>query len=76
MDYDTILTSVKKTNRLVVLEEAWPFASVASRLLIVQERAFDFLDAPIQRTTADTPAPYSPVLLKEWLPNADDDQSG
>jgi pyruvate/2-oxoglutarate/acetoin dehydrogenase E1 component len=40
---------------------------------IVQERAFDFLDAPIQRiTTADTPAPYSPVLLKEWLPNADD----
>jgi pyruvate dehydrogenase E1 component beta subunit len=42
------------------------------RLLIVQERAFDFLDAPIQRITADTPAPYSPVLLKEWLPNADD----
>jgi pyruvate dehydrogenase E1 component beta subunit len=41
-------------------------------LYIVQERAFDFLDAPIQRiTTADTPAPYSPVLLK-WLPNADD----
>jgi len=40
---------------------------------MVQERAFDFLDAPIQRiTTADTPAPYSPVLLKEWLPNADD----
>jgi pyruvate dehydrogenase E1 component beta subunit len=57
----------------VVLEEAWPFASVASELHIVQERAFDFLDAPIQRiTTADTPAPYSPVLLKEWLPNADD----
>jgi pyruvate dehydrogenase E1 component beta subunit len=73
MDYDTILTSVK-TNRLVVLEEAWPFASVASEITyIVQERAFDFLDAPIQRiTTADTPAPYSPVLLKEWLPNADD----
>jgi pyruvate dehydrogenase E1 component beta subunit len=71
MDYDTILTSVK-TNRLVVLE-AWPFASVASEITyIVQERAFDFLDAPIQRTTADTPAPYSPVLLKEWLPNADD----
>jgi hypothetical protein len=50
------------------------FASVASEITyIVQERAFDFLDAPIQRiTTADTPAPYSPVLLKEWLPNADD----
>jgi pyruvate dehydrogenase E1 component beta subunit len=74
MDYETILTSVKKTNRLVVLEEAWPFASVASEITyIVQERAFDFLDAPIQRiTTADTPAPYSPTLLKEWLPNAND----
>jgi pyruvate dehydrogenase E1 component beta subunit len=74
MDHDTILTSVKKTNRLVVLEEAWPFASVASEITyIVQERAFDFLDAPIQRiTTADTPAPYAPTLLKEWLPNADD----
>ena len=74
MDYDAILTSVRKTNRLVVLEEAWPFASVASEITyIVQERAFDFLDAPIQRiTTADTPAPYSPVLLKEWLPNSED----
>jgi pyruvate dehydrogenase E1 component beta subunit len=74
MDYDAILTSVRKTNRLVVLEEAWPFASVASEITyIVQERAFDYLDAPIQRiTTADTPAPYSPVLLKEWLPNSED----
>ena len=74
MDYDAILTSVRKTNRLVVLEEAWPFASVASEITyIVQERAFDFLDAPIHRiTTADTPAPYSPTLLKEWLPNASD----
>ena len=74
MDHETILTSVKKTNRLVVLEEAWPFASVASEITyMVQERAFDYLDAPIQRiTTADTPAPYSPTLLKEWLPNAED----
>jgi pyruvate dehydrogenase E1 component beta subunit len=74
MDYETILTSVKKTNRLVVLEEAWPFASVASEITyMVQEKAFDFLDAPVQRiTTADTPAPYSPTLLKEWLPNAQD----
>jgi len=74
MDYEAIITSVKKTNRLVVLEEAWPFASVASEITyMVQERAFDFLDAPIQRiTTADTPAPYSPTLLKEWLPNASD----
>lgn len=74
LDYNTVLNSVKKTNRLVVLEEAWPFASVASEITyMVQEKAFDFLDAPVQRiTTADTPAPYSPVLLKEWLPNAQD----
>ena len=74
MDTEAILKSVKKTNRLVILEEAWPFASVSSEITyLVQEQAFDFLDAPIQRiTTADTPAPYSPVLLKEWLPNADD----
>ena len=74
LDFETILTSVRKTNRLVILEEAWPFASVSSEITyLVQERAFDFLDAPIQRiTTADTPAPYSPVLLKEWLPNSED----
>ncbi len=74
MDFDTILKSVKKTNRLVILEEAWPFASVSSEITFqMQEQAFDYLDAPIKRiTTADTPAPYSPVLLEEWLPNADD----
>lgn len=74
LDYDTVLNSVKKTNRLVVLEEAWPFGSVASEITyMVQEKAFDYLDAPIQRiTTADVPAPYSPALLKEWLPNAQD----
>jgi len=74
MDHNAIITSVKKTNRLVILEEAWPFASVSSEITYqVQEQAFDYLDAPIQRiTTADTPAPYSPVLLAEWLPNADD----
>jgi len=74
MDYEAIFTSVKKTNRLVVLEEAWPFASVASEITYqVQENVFDYLDAPIQRiTTADTPAPFSPVLLEEWMPNAND----
>ncbi len=74
MDHEAILNSVKKTNRLVILEEAWPFGSISSEITyIVQEQAFDFLDAPIQRiTTADTPAPYSPVLLQEWLPNAND----
>lgn len=74
MDHDAILNSVKKTNRLVILEEAWPFASVSSEITFqVQENAFDHLDAPIQRiTTADTPAPFSPVLLEEWMPNKND----
>lgn len=74
MDSEAIFKSVKKTNRLVVLEEAWPFGSVASEITYqVQEHIFDYLDAPVQRiTTADTPAPFSPVLLEEWLPNAGD----
>ena len=74
MDHKAILESVKKTNRLVILEEAWPFASVASEITFrVQDEAFDYLDAPIKRiTTADTPAPYSPVLLEAWLPNHND----
>ncbi|MDV7140590.1 pyruvate dehydrogenase complex E1 component subunit beta [Maribacter sp. TH_r10] len=74
MDYDAILNSVKKTNRLVILEEAWPFGNVATEITFhVQNNAFDYLDAPIQKiNTADTPAPYSPVLLAEWLPNKDD----
>ena len=73
-DINTILESVKKTNRLVILEEAWPFGNVSTEITYqVQEKAFDFLDAPIIKiNTADTPAPYSPVLLKEWLPNSDD----
>jgi pyruvate dehydrogenase E1 component beta subunit len=54
-------------------EEVLPFASVASEITyIVQERAFDFLDAPFNVLQLLIPAPYSPVLLKEWLPNADD----
>jgi pyruvate dehydrogenase E1 component beta subunit len=74
LDFNTIFESIKKTNRLVILEEAWPFASVSSEITYqVQENVFDYLDAPIQRiTTADTPAPFSPVLLKEWLPDATD----
>ena len=74
MDHETILNSVKKTNRLVVLEEAWPFGNVATEITYqVQSQAFDYLDAPIAKiNTADTPAPYSPVLLKEWLPNSED----
>ena len=74
MDYQTIFDSVKKTNRLVILEEAWPFGNVATEITYqVQSEIFDFLDAPIEKiNTADTPAPYSPILLAEWLPNSDD----
>ncbi|MBP8792137.1 MAG: pyruvate dehydrogenase complex E1 component subunit beta [Lutibacter sp.] len=74
MDFEAIFTSVKKTNRLVVLEESWPFASISSEITFqVQENIFDHLDAPVRRiTTADTPAAYSPVLLEEWLPNYKD----
>ena len=74
LDIETILKSVKKTNRLVILEEAWPFGNVATEITFqVQSKAFDYLDAPIEKiNTADTPAPYSPVLLKEWLPNSED----
>ena len=74
LDINTVLESVKKTNRLVILEEAWPFGNVSTEITYqVQEKVFDYLDAPIVKiNTADTPAPYSPVLLKEWLPNSDD----
>jgi pyruvate dehydrogenase E1 component beta subunit len=74
LDFDTVFESVKKTNRLVILEEAWPFGNVATEITYqVQSQIFDYLDAPVIKiNTADTPAPYSPVLLQEWLPNAND----
>ena len=73
LDYETVINSVKKTNRLVILEEAWPFGSVASEVTyMVQQKAFDFLDAPIKRiTTPDTPAPYSAPLFAEWFPKVE-----
>ena len=74
MDYQTIFESVKKTNRLVILEESWPFGNISTEITYqVQNHIFDYLDAPIEKiNTADTPTPYSPVLLKEWLPNSED----
>jgi len=74
MDHETILKSVKKINRLVILEESWPFGNISTEITYqVQAQAFDYLDAPIVKiNTADTPAPYSPVLLQEWLPNKND----
>ena len=74
MDYNLIFESVKKTNRLVILEESWPFGNIATEITFqVQNEIFDYLDAPIEKiNTADTPTPYSPVLLKEWIPNSED----
>ena len=74
LDINTVLQSVIKTNRLVILEEAWPFGNVSTEITYqIQEKAFDYLDAPVVKiNTADTPAPYSPVLLEEWLPNSGD----
>jgi pyruvate dehydrogenase E1 component beta subunit len=71
IDYETILTSVKKTNRLVIVEEAWPLASISSEIAFnVQKNAFDYLDAPVLRITcADVPLPYAPTLIAESLPN-------
>ena len=56
------------------MEEAWPFGNISTEICYqVQNQALDFLDAPIIKiNTADTPTPYSPVLLKEWLPNHND----
>jgi pyruvate dehydrogenase E1 component beta subunit len=72
IDYDTVVESVRKTNRMVIVEEAWPLAAISSELTyMVQKRAFDFLDAPIVRVnSADTPMAYSPVLVEAYLPNA------
>ena len=74
LDFETIIESVKKTNRLVIVEEAWPFGNVSTEITYqVQNQALDYFDAPIVKVnTADTPAPYSRVLLKEWLPNHED----
>ena len=74
LDINTILESVKKTNRLVILEESWPFGNISTEIAYqVQNQIFDYLDAPIEKiNTADTPAPYSPVLLAEWIPNSKD----
>ena len=74
LDKQTVINSVKKTNRLVTVEESWPFASVGSEIVnIVQSEAFDFLDAPIKKVnSADVPMPYSSVLEKKYLPQVED----
>jgi pyruvate dehydrogenase E1 component beta subunit len=71
IDYAAIIRSVKKTNRLVVLEEAWPLSSIATDIAFhVQKEAFDYLDAPVRRVvSADVPLPYAASLIEEALPN-------
>src|SRR5690606_24824664 len=73
-DFDAVIESVKTTNRLVVVDESSPFASIASEVAFqVQHRAFDYLDAPVARvTTKDTPAPYAKNLIEAWMPSVDD----
>ena len=71
LDWYTILESVKKTNRLVIVEEQWPFASVSSEITYrIQKEGFDYLDAPIRRiTAADAPMHYAPNLVAGYLPD-------
>lgn len=71
LDWMTILESVKKTNRLVIVEEQWPFASISSEISYrIQKEGFDYLDAPIRRITAvDAPMHYAPNLVKLYLPD-------
>ncbi|HOZ78127.1 MAG TPA: pyruvate dehydrogenase complex E1 component subunit beta [Ferruginibacter sp.] len=71
LDWFTILESVKKTNRLVIVEEQWPFASVSSEIAYrIQKEGFDYLDAPVRRiTSADAPMHYAPNLVAAYLPN-------
>src|SRR5574338_968499 len=71
LDWETILNSVKKTNRLVVVEEQWPYASISSEISYqIQKEGFDYLDAPIRRiTAADAPLHYAPNLVAAALPD-------
>ncbi|WP_294185641.1 pyruvate dehydrogenase complex E1 component subunit beta [uncultured Sphingobacterium sp.] len=73
IDYPTIIASVKKTNRLVIVEEAWPLASISTDLAFnVQRNAFDYLDAPVIRVNcADVPLPYAPTLIEAALPSVE-----
>ena len=71
IDYDTVVESVKKTNRCVVIEESWPLASISGEIAYhLQRYAFDYLDSPVIRVMqSDTPFAFSKVLIEEALPN-------
>ncbi|CAG5008828.1 2-oxoisovalerate dehydrogenase subunit beta [Dyadobacter sp. CECT 9275] len=72
IDYAAVVESVKKTNRCVVVEEAWPLASISTEITYhIQRHAFDYMDAPVIRVTnRDVPLPYAPTLIEEILPSA------
>jgi pyruvate dehydrogenase E1 component beta subunit len=72
--FDAVVESVRKTNRLVVVDESQPFGGIASEVAFqVQQRCFDDLDAPVARVTAkDTPAPYAKNLIEAWMPTVDE----
>ncbi len=74
LDEEIIIDSVKKTNRIVIVDEDNPKASIASEVAaIVSDKAFDFLDAPVKRVTAPhTPVPYSKGLEDEFMPDSND----
>ena len=71
IDYKTIIESVKKTNRLVMVEEAWPLGNISTEVAFkVQKDAFDYLDAPVLRVTSpDVPMSFSKTLVDAYLPN-------
>ncbi len=71
LDWQTVLESVKKTNRLVIVAEEWPMCGVASELAYrIQKEAFDYLDAPVRRlASADAPMHYAPNLVAAYLPD-------
>ncbi len=73
LDWHTILESVKKTNRLVIVEEQWPMCGIASEIAYrIQKEGFDYLDAPVRRiTSADAPMHYAPNLVKQYLPDVE-----
>jgi pyruvate dehydrogenase E1 component beta subunit len=73
IDYASVVESVKKTNRLVIVEEAWPLSSIATEITYhIQKHAFDYLDAPIQRVNSmDVPLPYASTLIQAILPNVE-----
>ncbi len=71
IDYQKIIDSVRKTNRLVIVEETWPLASITTEIAFhIQKHAFDYLDAPVTRVSSmDVPLPYAPTLIEAILPS-------